>query len=49
MSQRSTQTVVCIVTWTLEPTSAGRSTQLSLIQEGFGPEDGEFYQLLEKG
>lgn len=37
-----------VVTWGLEPTSAA-STRLSLTHEGFGPQDGDIYQLLEKG
>lgn len=37
-----------VVAWALEPTAAG-GTRLSLIHDGFGPEDGLIYELLEKG
>jgi uncharacterized protein YndB with AHSA1/START domain len=37
-----------IVTWILEDTPAG-GTRLSLIQDGFRPEDGFTYQMLEMG
>lgn len=37
-----------IVNWTLEPMGAGQ-TRLSLVHEGFGPEDDMIYEILEKG
>lgn len=40
--------IVTLVTWTLEPTAA-EDTRLSLVQDGFGPEQDEIYELLEGG
>lgn len=37
-----------IVTWTLEKKEGG-GTRLSLVHDGFRPEDGFTYQILEKG
>ena len=37
-----------LVTWTLEPTDTGY-TRLSLVHEGFRPEDDMIYEILEKG
>jgi uncharacterized protein YndB with AHSA1/START domain len=36
-----------VVTWSLQPTASG--TKLKLAQDGFGPEDGFTYQMLEQG